>query len=294
MKTQREKIVFIVNPKSGIKSHRNIDEVIKKHIDGKRFDAIVEYTQYAHHATEIAKNHHENGIKKFVAVGGDGTVNQVVAALCHTDATLGIIPLGSGNGFARHLKIPIKPEKAVRLINRDNIKLVDVALFNDQPFVCTSGLGFDAYVAHLFSQHTRRGFWSYIITTVKAFRTYKPKRLKIRIDSQLIDKELFLITVANAKQYGNNGYIAPNADVSDGLMDVTLMSAFPWYVSPIIAFRLFTQRIAHSRYVETYRTRELTLEYDSIELFHYDGEPITVEGTLRFTISPLALKVLIP
>lgn len=294
MKAQREEVVFIINPKSGTKPKHSLQSQIKRNLDNNRFSPIIEYTKYANHATEIATEYLSKGVKKFIAVGGDGTVNQVAKALIYTDATLGIIPMGSGNGFARHLQLPMRTGRAVRIINRDNIKMVDVAFTNDQPFVCTSGLGFDAYVSHLFSANKKRGMMAYVITSIKAFGTYKHKRFRARIGDEDVEKELFLITTANAMQYGNDGFIAPNADISDGLLDVTTIHPFPWYLAPSIALRLFTRKITESRYVETFRTSDLTLHFTGEKYLHFDGEPALAQGPVRFTIKPLALKVLIP
>lgn len=294
MKAQREKIVFIINPKSGTKPKQNLQSQIKRNLDTDRFSPIFEYTEYANHATEITREYLSKKVKKIVAVGGDGTVNQVAQALINTDATLGIIPMGSGNGFAHHLNLPMTTGRAVRVINRDKIKLVDVAFTNNQSFLCTSGLGFDAYVSHLFSGSKHRGMIAYVATSIKAFRMYKHRRFTARIDDENVEKELFLITIANAMQYGNNGFIAPNADISDGLLDVTTIHPFPWYLAPSITLRLFTRRIAGSKYVETFRTSDLTVHFRGENHLHFDGEPTRVEGPVRFTITPLALKVLIP
>jgi YegS/Rv2252/BmrU family lipid kinase len=291
---EREKILFIVNPKSGVGAIRNLEAKIKKTLDNKRFIAIIEHTQRARHATEIAQEYLKKGIKKIVAMGGDGTVNEVASALLHTDATFGVIPIGSGNGFARHLRIPFIIENAIKLINLDKIALIDVGMVNQQPFFCTAGVGFDAQVGDSFAKGKGRGFANYIKTTIHVFLNYKAKRYKITVNNQVVNKAAFLITIANAAQYGNNAFIAPNADITDGMLDVTIISPFPKYISASLGLKLFRKRIGKSRFVETFKVKEISIVQFDSNVMHYDGEPVTIESPLNFSIKPLALKVYVP
>lgn len=294
MLREREKVLFIINPKSGKGALKNLERKIEKSLDSKRFVAVIEYSQWAKHATTIAQEYLEKGIKKIVAMGGDGTVNEVASALIHTDAILGVIPIGSGNGFARHLRIPFLIEKAIKLINNDKIALIDVGMVNQQPFFCTAGVGFDAQVGNSFAKGKRRGFVNYIRTAIHVFLNYKEKRYIITLNNQTIEKAAFLITVANIAQYGNNAFIAPNADITDGMLDVTIMSPFPKYISPSLGIKLFVKQIGKSKFVETFKTKEISIEQLDSNVMHYDGEPITMESPLNFSVEHLALKVFVP
>ncbi|HPF93089.1 MAG TPA: diacylglycerol kinase family lipid kinase [Tenuifilaceae bacterium] len=294
MVKERENILFIVNPISGRGVLKNLEKKINKSLNNKRFNTIIEHTQQAKHATTLAHEYLQNGVKKFVAVGGDGTVNEVASALMHTDATLGIIPVGSGNGFARHLRIPFDVDKAIKVINKEKIALIDVGEVNKQPFVCTAGVGFDAQVGNSFAQGTKRGFTNYVKATIQEFLGYKPNRYKITINNQTFEKVAFLITIANAAQYGNNAFIAPNADITDGKLDVTILSPFPKYISPLIGIKLFSKQIGKSRFVETFKVKEIAIEQLDSNVLHYDGEPIETNVPLNFSIKPLALKVFVP
>lgn len=294
MLREREKVLFIANPKSGKGALKNLERKIKKSLDSKRFVAVIEYSQWAKHASTIAQEYLEKGIKRVVAMGGDGTVNEVASALMHTDAILGVIPIGSGNGFARHLRIPFLIEKAIKLINNDKIVLIDVGMVNQQPFFCTAGVGFDAQVGNSFAKGKRRGFLNYIRTAIHVFLHYKVKRYRITLNNQTIEKVAFLITVANIAQYGNNAFIAPNADITDGMLDVTIMSPFPKYISPSLGIKLFVKQIGKSKFVETFKVKEISIEQLDSNDMHYDGEPVTMESPLNFSVEHLALKVFVP
>lgn len=294
MVLERERVLFIINPKSGPKFVKDLERRIEKTLDSRRFIAIFELTKHAKHATSLAKDYIENGVNRIVAVGGDGTVNEVASALIHTDAILGVIPTGSGNGFARHLRIPSEVERAVRVINRGTVSLIDIGMANDQPFCCTTGFGFDAEVGHVFSQGRKRGFVSYIKSTIKVFLKYKAKNYKLSINDHSIEREAFLLTVANISQYGNNAYIAPNADITDGLLDVTILAPFPSYASASLGLKLFRRQLSKSKYAETFRVKELTVEQLDTSRLHYDGEPIAIDGPIKFSIASLALKVFVP
>jgi YegS/Rv2252/BmrU family lipid kinase len=291
---KRETVLFIVNPVAGSDSKRQIPDRIVKSLDSNRFIPSIVYSKNPGNATEIAKEHYDKGIRKIVAVGGDGTVNEVAKILISTNSTLGIIPLGSGNGLARHLKIPFNINLAVNLINRDQIAMLDFGLINQTPFFCTAGVGFDALVGYKFGQLKERGFTNYVKTTIKEFFRYQPQSYTLRDNGQALNKEAFLITVANASQFGNNAYIAPNADVTDGMLDVTIISPFPKFLSPSFGIKLFNRKLGRSRYVEMFRIKQLTIERKEPGFVHFDGEPASMEENLTFKVKPMGLNVFVP
>lgn len=291
---EREKVLFIVNPISGKGRRGDILKNINKNLDLSRFEPVIVATACKHDAVNITKDYLSKGFKNIIAVGGDGTVNEVARGMVNTDAVMGIIPKGSGNGLSRHLHIPMNINRAIRLINNNKIASIDYGLINDIPFFCTAGVGFDAHIGHHFANLGKRGFQNYVKTTFKEFFTYKPQPYKLTSDSIHIEKEAFLITVANASQWGNNAYIAPGASVQDGLLDITVVSPFPKFLSPAYGIMLFSRMVDKSHFVETFRVSELVVERENPGYVHYDGEPTSMGKVLTFKIKPKGLNIFIP
>lgn len=294
MVREKEPVLFIVNPISGSGNIKTLRGKIEKSLDSSRFYSLVEYSQKPGDATQIAKEQAKRGVKKIFAVGGDGTVNEVAKALVNTDAVLGVVPTGSGNGFARHLRIPMDIGKSIGLINRERIVMVDFGVVNNTPFFCTAGVGFDAHIGNKFALGNERGFAGYMKTTIKEYFKYKPQLYTLRDNGSAMEKEAFLITVANASQFGNNAYIAPEADITDGMLDVTIISPFPKFLSPSFGIKLFNKKLGKSKFVEMFRVRQLGIQMQEPGFVHFDGEPITMDANLNFNVQPLGLKVYIP
>ena len=294
MVRKKETVLFVVNPVSGTGSKKSLPERIEKSLDTSRFEPLIIHSNHSGDAHRIAQEHVQQGIKKIIAVGGDGTVNEVASAVMNSNSILGIVPVGSGNGLARHLHIPLNINRAVSLINNDRIVMVDYGLINQTPFFCTAGMGFDAHIGNRFSQLEGRGFANYVKTTVSEFFSYKPQHYIIRDNGHVVEKEAFLITVANASQFGNNAYIAPDADISDGLLDATVISPFPKFLSPSFGLKLFNRKLGRSRFVEMFRIRQLTVERQSADFVHFDGEPTTMGEKLTFNVKHMGLNVIIP
>ncbi|MGD9978060.1 MAG: diacylglycerol kinase family protein [Bacteroidales bacterium] len=294
MNATLDNVLFIVNPISGTGSKIHLEDKLDKKLDPLQFMYRVEYTTRVGEASIIARKAVAQGFKWIVAVGGDGTVNEVARELANTPVTLGIIPRGSGNGMARHLKIPININRSVGIINHGRTALVDYGLLNDTPFFCTAGIGFDAHVGDRFSRVGGRGFSNYLKTTIVEFISYKPTLYRILVNNQVIEKEAFLITIANASQWGNNAFIAPGADMQDGLLNVTIMSPFPKYLAPNIGLRLFNRQIGSCRYVQSFKVKEIVVERPDADCIHLDGEPSSMGKRLHARICPRALKVFVP
>ena len=251
-------ILFIINPKSGTDRKIYIRQSIGRHIDTKKYDYKIRYTEYAGHAEVIAREAATAGIDIVVAVGGDGTVNEVARALIHTNTALGIIPCGSGNGLARHLQLPIDPEGAIKMINAGIIKSLDYGTMNGLPFFCTCGMGFDAFVSMKFAHSGKRGLISYIENTLRETLTYKPDTYTLRFDDTEVQQRAFVIACANASQYGNNAFIAPAASMSDGLMDITVLEPFPPIEAPQLALQLFNGTLTTNSRVKTFKAKKRT------------------------------------
>ncbi len=291
---KKEAVGFILNPISGTGSKKSIPAEINSHLNTDRYKAVIEQSSCPANATDIAKTFIARGITKVIAVGGDGTVNEVAKALIDTNATLGIIPIGSGNGLARHLKIPLNIKESVHLINHGRIFMMDHGIINNTPFFCTAGVGFDAYIGYEFSKMNGRGFSNYIRTTIRGYYNYKPQHYSLGLNGNNIQREAFLITFANASQYGNNAYIAPGADIADGLLDVTIISPFPKFLAPSMGIKLFNRKIDKSKYVETFRVKELNINRESEGAVHYDGEPAIMGSCLNVSIKHLGIHVFVP
>jgi YegS/Rv2252/BmrU family lipid kinase len=293
MLEQRKKIAFIINPVSGNNSKKNIPKMIDKSLDKNKFLAQILFTEERGHATKIAKELLENGVHRIVAVGGDGTINEVAKSLIHTEGILGIVPSGSGNGLARHLGIPLGPTKAIELFNNDNFIQMDTCTLNGMPFFCTSGVGFDAHIGKLFAQQSKRGFKTYIKTTLSEFLNYKSYAYTLFFNDEEITQEAFLITIGNTSQYGNNALICPYADVQDGLMDISLIAPFPKFFALDLARRLFGGSIDKSRYLKVFQTKELKIIRQNPGSVHLDGEPFEMGESLYLKIFPSSLKILV-
>ena len=209
----RKKIWFVVNPISGTSDKKDIVQMIPRYMDESVFECSVHYTERRGHAAEYARQAVEEGVDVCVAVGGDGTVNEVARSLVHTPTALGIIPCGSGNGLARHLYIPMSARGALRVLANCHIEALDYGCINGTPFFCTCGMGFDAFVSSKFAQSRKRGFVSYIENTLREGLKYNPDTYDIEIEGETQHYKAFLIACANASQYGNNVYIAPKASM---------------------------------------------------------------------------------
>lgn len=278
------KIFLIINKFAGNAKNRKhkIDNAIKwLQLNAGNVDFA--YTEYPGHATELAAQAVSSGFDIVVAVGGDGTVNEVAQGLIGTSATMGILPMGSGNGLARELCISMDILKSVRTLVEGNRQQIDVCQINSQQFLCTSGIGFDAQVADKMSKATSRGFWRYIQLTIQESLAFKPFKIKMKVDGVLIEKPVFLVTFANASQFGNNARIAPNASMTDGLIDVVVVNPFNKIWLPVFGIGLFTRLIPKFRFVDCYRAKQIEMEFADSNFYHFDGEPgkLTVPARIK-------------
>ena len=284
---------FIVNPISGTTDKSRIVNLIPTYMDAERFDVKIWYTEFRGHAAQYANQAVEQGIDVVVAVGGDGTVNEVARSLIHSRTALGIIPCGSGNGLARHLFIPMNPEGALQVLSTCSIEALDYGVINGTPFFCTCGLGFDAFVSSMFAKSERRGLLTYIENTLREGLRYKPDTYEIEIDGEKQRYQAFLIACANASQYGNNVYIAPSASMSDGLMDVTIMEPFTMLEAPQIAIQLFNKTIDKNSRIRTFKCKSLRIHRSQPGVIHFDGDP-KEEGTdIQVSLEPRGIRMVV-
>ena len=289
----KKKAVFIINLISGTSDKAAIPGLIDQYLDKTQFEYEIAVTQYAGHASEIAAKAKDDGVDVVVAIGGDGTVNAVARAIVHSSTALGIIPCGSGNGLARHLLLPLNVRKAIEVINRCEIRQLDYGIINDYPFFCTCGMGFDAFVSMKFAEAGKRGPITYVENVLREGLKYKPETYTIKDDNGTLQYKAFLISCANASQYGNNAYIAPQASMSDGLMDVIIMEPFDVFEAPQISIEMFSKTLDKNSKIKTFRTRHLHIRRDKPGVIHYDGDPVMTGADIDVELKPKGINIIV-
>lgn len=290
----KRKIVFVYNPISGNRRLIPVLPIIERFINKDLYDYSIITTNHKGHATQVAQEYSRKGYDAVIAVGGDGTVNEVGRGLIGTGTALGIIPCGSGNGLARHLGIPMDPFKAVKWLDKSIFTDIDYGTINGNPFFCTCGVGFDAKVSDTFSKAGTRGVLTYMESILKEIATYKDKLYKLSFDNSSETFECFIVTCANADQWGNNAFIAPTASLQDGLMDVVVIHPFTPLDAPILAFQLFNRQLDRNEKVTIRKCRRLTITRQEDGPAHFDGDPIMLGKEIDIEMVSHGLKVLIP
>jgi len=296
MSQEKKKIYIIVNPVSG-KSKRAKQKLSEKAfplIDPHKYDIHFMFTAYAGHANEIARQAVKENVSCVVAVGGDGTVNEVARALVGSDTVLGIIPLGSGNGLARDLHISTNPVKAMQILSEGNIIEMDYGIANDLIFFCTCGVGFDATVAYNVGGKKSRGFLMYMKEMTDIFFKQKPQTYELVYPDGNIKEQMFLVTCANAGQYGYNAYIAPHADVQDGLFDIAVLHPINLLNVPRIGAQMFAKNIDDNKKMTSFKVSELTIIREKEGPMHLDGDAHKMGKEINIKIVPKGLKVIVP
>ena len=289
----RKKLLFIINPISGGKSKTKMAEIIRHNLDTTKYDYELVYTKYARHGRLIVEEK-TDGFDAVVAVGGDGTINEIAEALSRKDIPMGIIPMGSGNGLARHLKIPLFPNKAVKVLNSFNIKRIDTATLNNRFFVSIAGIGFDSLIASEFEKTVGRGFVNYARLTTKEYFAYQEQEYHLTIDGKKIKRSAALVTFANSNQFGFETKIAPNAIIDDGLIDVCIMKKPKLYEMPLMMAQIWSSAADRSELLEIIRGKHIVVEPNKVLYVNIDGESVEVGEKIEVKIIPKNIKVLIP
>lgn len=276
---------FIINPISGKGLKDNIIAELEK--QGFRYGI----TQYAGHAEKLARECAEPIV---FAVGGDGTVNEVGRGLLGSDKVLGILPCGSGDGLARCLGISHRITRAISLAENGRQLPLDVGYINGKPFFSVCGVGFDADVSKRFAESGRRGVITYIEEAYKLWRTFKPAQFSISIDGRQWSQEAVLITVGNSNQWGNEAKVTPHADISDGILDITVLDMFHNIELPHLATMLMVGNCDVSSRVHCYRGKSIVIERETDGAVHFDGDWFITGRRIEIDIHPAELKVLAP
>lgn len=288
----KKKILFIVNPISGGQNKTFIPSLIDAHLNHSLFDAEIVFSEYVLHANILAKEAVSQNFDIVVAVGGDGTINEVASAVESSGKIMAIIPCGSGNGLARTLKIPLSHINAIKRINHLHTTKIDVGLLNDKKFFNMAGIGFDAHISAHFAKDKKRGFVGYLKSILKEVVNYLPQKYTIEIDGKVIHREAFMLSIANSSQFGNNAHISPFASVKDDLLDICILKGFPLYVFPVLGYRMFAKTSHYSKYLEIIQGKEIKI-FKKEGPVHVDGEPVMIGEKVEIKIKHLALELVV-
>jgi YegS/Rv2252/BmrU family lipid kinase len=292
MNKKKINTTFIVNPISGTQKKNAVPELIETMIDHSKFNTRVVFTEYAGHAAEIAKERVAANDDICVAVGGDGTVNEVARSLVHTNTALGILPCGSGNGLARTLKIPLRPALAVKTLNKLQSQTIDSIVINDRYLsVNAAGVGFDAHIARLLKAAKKRGFQAYASLFFRDYASYENSNYRLTIDGRTVYRKAWFIAIANGRQYGYNLSVAPKAHIADGLLDITIIDKVPIEHIAITAPMAFMNLLDHSQHAEMFRAKEVHLEGNLDKWVNIDGEGENIGKELHFVVHPQSVKI---
>jgi len=289
-----EKITVIINPVSGTTSKKHFPDLVDQYISSDQFEKQFFFTEYGGHAFELATKAVKDKADYVIAVGGDGTVNEVARALVNSSSILGIVPMGSGNGLARDLAIPMDSRKALEVILGRKIRTIDYCKANNRIFFCTCGVGFDASVSERFAKRKHRGPLSYMRSVLAEYLQFKPDTYEIMFENEVLSRKAFLVTCANASQYGNNAYIAPQADMTDGMMDVAILSPFSPLDIGYLVVQMFTKQMTKNRKIQYYRSKKLSLKRAKPGIVHIDGEPVYMDRVISLEVFHDGLNVIVP
>lgn len=287
-------LLLIINPISGVGDKGYIEALVKEHLEPFGYTISTAYTCARGDATRLARKAVDEKFTGVLAAGGDGTVNEVAAALCDTGVVLGIVPCGSGNGLARHLRIPIDPVKALKIIEDGNVINCDYGSVNERPFFCTFGVGFDAAVSDNFAKRQRRGKLTYLKSAIEEYVKFHPQVYAVSANGHVLTEKAFLIAVCNASQYGNNAYIAPDASITDGQLDITIVHAGTPLDTALVGVDLFTGYINSNTLIHTFRAPSAVIYRKEAGPAHIDGEPVTIADTMDIKCHAGALNIFAP
>lgn len=286
-------ILFIINPISGGKKKLKLPALIDSCLDKNKFNANFSFTEYVGHANEIAEEAANKNFDIIVAVGGDGTINEVAPTVMKFNKILGVIPFGSGNGLARFLHIPMDTKKAIQVINNLKVQVIDAAKLNDRYFFNMSGMGFDAHISTVFAGKKGRGLKGYVEMFLKEMNDYEPQTYLLEIDGKQFTREAYVISIANSSQYGNNVHISPKSSLTDGLLDLCIVKPFPLYKVAVLAYQMLRKTTDKSDMVEIIRGKNIKITRDKEDSIHLDGEPFFMGKHIEIDVIPSALKIII-
>ncbi|QQS28977.1 MAG: diacylglycerol kinase family lipid kinase [Sphingobacteriales bacterium] len=290
----KKRVLFIVNPIAGISKKIRIPELIGAHIDTGLYDYRIAYTQFAGHAVFLAQEAVADGFDMVVAVGGDGSVNEVGSQLVNTSVALGIIPLGSGNGLATKLKIPLQQIEAIKLLNKGQISAIDVGLINQRCFFSCAGIGYSANVAARFAGRRNRGVVGYALTIASGLPAYHPTNCRLVCNDTTYSPSAFDITFNNSGQFGYGLGLTPSSKLNDGLLELTVVRTFPLYLILWVVFLFLIGRLHKSRLFQAIETNHAFIKCPHAVQAQIDGDPAMIDQNFEITVQKQALQVMMP
>jgi YegS/Rv2252/BmrU family lipid kinase len=290
---QGKRVLFIINKYSGTGFQTTIEGRILNTCEKNDLECSIEYTQRRGHAISLAKEAAGKGFNYVVAVGGDGTINEVARGLLNSETPMGILPRGSGNGLARHLGIPVALTDAIDNLFHHHILRIDTLLINDKLSLNVSGIGFDGHVANLFANKKIRGLVGYVRISVREYFRFREFEADVTIDGKTDKRNAFIIAVANSSQYGNNIKIAPLASVKDGVLHLSVMKKIPLYRLDYI-FSFLKGTLTNSNMFEIFEGKEVTIKTSQPIPYHIDGEPSGANQSFNIQLKPASLSVMVP
>lgn len=290
--SENKKVLFIINKFSGGGFSSSLEGRIIDACAQAKIECSIEFTQARGHATELARQASaEKQFQVVFAVGGDGTVNEVAQGLVHTSTVMGILPKGSGNGLARHLGIPMDFKKSLALIQSNRTIAMDTFLVNGMLSVNVSGVGFDGHIAGLFGKDGKRGFIGYSKLVMKEFSSFPEFAIEVELDGKKINRESFIVALANSSQFGNNARVAPQASVTDQLIDVSFIRKIPIHQALGFGYSMFTGGLHKSRLVDIVQAKHVRLQFQKPMAFHIDGEAHAAAQSYEVKIQPASLQM---
>ncbi len=288
------RVMLIINPISGTGSKKGVAEMVGNRMRHAGLEVDVRFTGGSGDATTLAREAAVSGYGGVLACGGDGTVNETARALCGTSTAMGILPAGSGNGLARHLGIPMDIPLALDIVEHGNIVASDYGTVNGLPFFCTFGMGFDAAVSHRFARQNRRGMLSYVKSALSEYVQFRPQVYTLSANGKILTEKAFLVAVCNASQWGNNAYIAPQASITDGLLDITIVHSGSPIDAAVMGMDIFTGFINKNTMVHCFRAPAAVIYRSAPGEAHIDGEPMMMDDILDIKCRHKALRLFTP
>lgn len=291
---QTKKLLAIINPISGTSNKRSIPNKIMELLASEELSVDIVYTEYAGHASLLAKKAVEDNYDIVLAVGGDGTCNEIAKSLINSNTALAIVPVGSGNGLARHLGIPMGVRAALKSLKNYHIVNADYCTANDIPFFVTCGIGFDAQISETFAKSKKRGGLTYVLKSIQEYFSYMNEEYIIETPTLHTKERAFIIACGNVAQYGNNAFITPHASLQDGLIDITIINHINFFEVLPTAIQLFTKTLQFNPSVKTYTTPEITITRANAGIMHIDGEPIDMPEKIEIKCHKGGLNIVVP
>lgn len=289
-----KRAMLIINPISGTGKKKGLPEMVQQKMSSLGYDLDIRFTTGRGDATRLAHEAVDKGLDAVLAAGGDGTVNETAQALCGSSVALGIIPSGSGNGLARHIGIPVNARASLDVIAEDNIVECDYGTVNSRPFFCTFGVGFDAAVSHAFAKQSRRGLITYMKSALSQYLNYKPETYTISANGKVLTERAFVIACCNASQYGNNAYVAPDASIRDGLLDIVIIHQGSPIDTAMVGMDLFTGYINKNTLIHSFRAPSAVIYRNNEGPAHIDGEPMLLDDILDVKCHHSGLRIFVP